>query len=73
VSIGEIPLPWPAEINLSRPALLFLVETLGDSDGVYPNVDRRVQGELDNFRNLLQNLLERSEQPETGNFDLIGA
>jgi hypothetical protein len=55
-------------IDLSRSAMQHLVDTMTVcpwtlSDGVIC--------ELDNFRNMLQNLLERSE-PETGNFDLTG-
>jgi hypothetical protein len=67
MSIGEIPLPWPAEINLSRPAMQHLLDTMT----VCPwTLSSGVICELDNFRNMLQNLLERL--PETGNLDLVG-
>jgi hypothetical protein len=56
-------------IDLSRPAMQYLLYALQDC-GV-ATVDYALECELDNFRNMLQNLLERSE-PATGNFDLIG-
>ena len=55
-------------IDLSRPAMQHLVDTMT----VCPwTLTDDVICELYNFRNLLYNLLERSE-PEPGNFDLIG-
>jgi hypothetical protein len=55
-------------IDLSRPAMQHLVDTMT----VCPwTLSGDVICELDNFRNLLQNLLDRSE-PETGNLDLVG-
>jgi len=55
-------------IDLSRPAMKHLVDTMT----VCPwTLSADVICELDNFRNMLQNLLERSE-PEPGNLDLIG-
>jgi hypothetical protein len=66
--LGDLPLPWPVEINLSRPAMKHLLDTMT----VCPwTLSDDVMCELDNFRNTLQNLMERSE-PEPGNFDLIG-
>jgi hypothetical protein len=67
----EIPLPWPVEINLSRPAMERILNETGRRLTVPVPPDDSVECELDNFRNLLQNLLERTEtKPE--NFDLIG-
>lgn len=67
----EIPLPWPIEINLSRSALEWILKETGRRLTVPAVLDDSVECEIDNFRNLLQNLLERSEtKPE--NFDLIG-
>jgi hypothetical protein len=55
-------------IDLSRPAMKHLVDTMT----VCPwTLSADVICELDNFMNMLQNLLERSE-PEPGNLDLIG-
>jgi hypothetical protein len=55
-------------VHLSRPAMQHLVDTMT----VCPwTLSGDVRCELDNFRNTLLNLLERSE-PETGNLDLIG-
>jgi hypothetical protein len=55
-------------IDLSRPAMKHLVDTMT----VCPwTLSADIICELDNFRNMLQNLLERSE-PEPGNMDLIG-
>ena len=56
-------------IDLSRPAMKALLEM---SYGCGQLLPPDIHCELDNFRNTLQNLLERSE-PETGNLDLIGA
>jgi hypothetical protein len=61
-------------IDLSRPAMLFIIEAVGGCGNIYiENVKwtSDVQCELDNFVNTLHNLLERSE-PKTGNLDLIG-
>jgi hypothetical protein len=56
-------------IDLSRPAMQHLVDTMT----VCPwTLSDGVMCELDNFRNTLQNLLERSE-PKPENSDLIGA
>jgi hypothetical protein len=60
-------------IDLSRPAMLTIlacVRWLPDLPIEVPG--EGVQCELDNFRNMLQNLIERSE-PKPENFDLIGA
>jgi hypothetical protein len=56
-------------IDLSRPALNYVIDALQLAAQVTEPSD--VQCEVDNFRNLLQNLLDRSE-PETGNLDLVG-
>ena len=59
-------------IDLSRPAMqtvLDCVRWLPDLP-IYV-VSESVQCEVDNFRNMLQNLMERSE-PKPENFDLIG-
>lgn len=59
-------------IDLSRPALELIERCVAwQSELPFPSVSTDVQCEIDNFRNLLQNLLERSK-PETGNMDLIG-
>jgi hypothetical protein len=60
-------------IDLSRPAMLYVIEAL---DGVrnialWEPLTDDVICEIYNFRNLLHNLLERSE-PEPQNLDLIG-
>lgn len=55
-------------IDLSRPAMQHLVDTVTHDPWQYGD---DVKTELYNFRNMLQNLLERSE-PETENLDLIG-
>jgi hypothetical protein len=56
-------------IDLSRPAMQHLVDTMT----VCPwTLSDGIMCELDNFRNTLQNLLERSE-PKPENSDLIGA
>jgi hypothetical protein len=55
-------------IELSRPAMQHLVDTMT----VCPwTLSSGVICELDNFRNMLQNLIERSE-PKPENLDLIG-
>jgi hypothetical protein len=55
-------------IDLSRQAMQHLVDTMT----VCPwTLSAEVICELDNFRNTLQNLIERSE-PKLENFDLIG-
>ena len=51
-------------IDLSRPAMQFIVQAINDSYAT-----DTTNGEVDNFRNLLQNLLDRSE-PQ--NLDLVG-
>jgi hypothetical protein len=55
-------------IDLSRPAMRALLEM---SYGCGQLLPPHVSCELDNFRNALQNLLERSE-PKAEKFDLIG-
>jgi hypothetical protein len=72
--LGDLPLPWPVEINLSRPAMEAILAALDETGSLDIGAviwTDALQCEVDNFRNLLQNLLERSE-PEPGNFDLIG-
>jgi hypothetical protein len=64
----EVPLPWPVEINLSRPAMECIVAYCLDRGHTGNN---SLECELDNFTNLLQNLLERSET-EPGNLGLVG-
>jgi hypothetical protein len=64
----------PVTIDLSREAMLFAIAALGDCpniaiSGVRWTAD--IECEIDNFRSLLHNLLDRSE-PETGNLDLVG-
>jgi hypothetical protein len=54
-------------VDLSRPAMRYIVHALASYD-VYV-VDDATERELDNFRNTLLNLLERSEP---GNLDLVG-
>jgi hypothetical protein len=56
-------------IDLSRPAMAVIINAIETREPL-PLIDT-VQCELDNFMNMLQNLLERSE-PEPGNLDLIG-
>lgn len=70
----EVPLPWPVEINLSRSAMDYLVAVIEErikAHGPPHGPLSDVACEVDNFVNLLQNLLDRSE-PEPGNLDLIG-
>jgi hypothetical protein len=55
-------------IDLSRPAMKAL---LSMSYGCGQHLPEHIHRELDNFRNTLQNLLERSE-PKPENSDLIG-
>lgn len=55
-------------IDLSRPAMQALLEM---SYGCGQNLPSNIHCELDNFRNTLLNLLERSE-PKPENSDLIG-
>jgi hypothetical protein len=56
-------------IDLSRPAMAVIINAIETREPL-PLIDT-VQCELDNFRNMLQNLIERSE-PKPGNLDLIG-
>ena len=59
-------------IDLSRPVMQILIAMIDNGCDAPGDVwDDSDQCELDNFRNTLLNLLERSE-PETGNFDLVG-
>ncbi len=67
----EIPLPWPIEINLSAPTIHILIDMMRQSDWQHTIQQCGCECEFDNFRNLLLNLLERSE-PKPENFDLIG-
>lgn len=71
----------PVVIDLSRPAMQIIVELTGDgrrySWSWRGQASKDVETEIDNFTNLLQNLLERSEpenletvKPE--NLDLVG-
>jgi hypothetical protein len=57
-------------IDLSRPAMEYILGALVQYEK--PTTDYGMECELDNFRNTLQNLLERSE-PKPENSDLIGA
>jgi hypothetical protein len=66
--MSETPLPWPVEINLSREAIQHIIDTMTTCP--WTNSEY-VKTELYNFRNLLHNLLERSE-PKPENSDLIG-
>lgn len=58
-------------IDLSRPAMEWILKETGRRLTVPVVPDASVECEIDNFRNMLQNLLERSE-PQPDNFDLIG-
>lgn len=58
-------------IDLSRPAIQNLIEALHQFGWEREYIDANVQCELDNFRNTLLNLLERSE-PKPENSDLVG-
>jgi hypothetical protein len=57
-------------IDLSRPAMEFVIEALRYRMVQYPPPPFQAC-EVDNFKNTLQNLLERSE-PKPENSDLIG-
>jgi hypothetical protein len=56
-------------IDLSRPAMQHIISVLEGRDP--PVISKSAECEIDNFRNTLQNLMERSE-PKAENFDLIG-
>lgn len=58
-------------IDLSRPAMQWILEETGRRLTTPSIPDDSVECEVDNFRNMLKNLLERSE-PKPENFDLIG-
>jgi hypothetical protein len=60
-------------IDLSRPAMQHILSALEMwREDVWVGQDGpQVEVEIDNFRNMLQNLMERSE-PKLENFDLIG-
>jgi ubiquinone biosynthesis protein UbiJ len=58
-------------IDLSRPAMEWILKETGRRLTVPVVHDDSVECEIDNFRNALLNLLERSE-PEISNLDLIG-
>lgn len=60
----------PVVIDLSRPAMERVIDLIENAECQWA-LEPHVQCEVDNFRNLLQNLLDRSE-PKTGNLDLIG-
>lgn len=65
----KVPVPWPVEINLSRGAMAFLIHAIPDGADISTHGwTEEIGCELDNFCNLLQNLLDR----ETENLDLIG-
>lgn len=59
----------PVVIDLSRPAMRWLLIAMDECE--HATVDYQTECEIDNFANLLVNLLERTE-PEPGNFDLVG-
>ena len=58
---------YPVTIDLSRTAMMYVVEALRDACNVYIDVavagewTEDVECEIDNFRNLLENLLERTD------------
>lgn len=56
-------------IDLSRPAMQYIIDSMVRPG--YGPLPPDVSCELANFRNTLQNLMERSE-PKAENFDLIG-
>jgi hypothetical protein len=56
-------------INLSRPAMEWMLLAIDECPRA--TVLYGLENEIDNFYNVLQNLLERSE-PEPENLDLIG-
>jgi hypothetical protein len=58
-------------IDLSRPAMEFLIAAVVNGADITRGWTGDIQCELDNFRNTLLNLLERSE-PKSENLDLIG-
>jgi hypothetical protein len=59
-------------IDLSRPAMEWLIAAIANGADITPRGwNDAIQCEVDNFTNMLQNLMERSE-PETGNLDLVG-
>lgn len=78
-------------IDLSRPAMQMIIAALGECGGIWISGvtwTAELECEIDNFRNTLHNLLERSEPADTfdpnvtseypsahnkpGNSDLIG-
>lgn len=63
-------------IDLSRPAMAYIIAALSEACNLSVSSvpwTPDVECEIDNFRNTLHNLLERSElEPEPENFDLIG-
>jgi hypothetical protein len=60
-------------IDLSRPAMELIILALGSDSFALrgKKFTASIECEIDNFRNTLLNLLERSE-PKTENFDLVG-
>lgn len=58
-------------IDLSRPAMEFVIAALENGCDIIKGWTPALQCEIDNFRNTLQNLMERSE-PKPENFDLVG-
>lgn len=61
-------------IDLSRPAMSYIIEALHNCPNIYISglkFTADVECEIANFRNTLQNLMERSE-PKPENSDLVG-
>ena len=50
---------YPVTIDLSRPAMEYIIAALDDF--IEPTTEYEMECELDNFRNLLENLLERTD------------
>ncbi len=63
----------PVVIDLSRPAMKFIIEGLSGCCNVAISEPwtADVECEIDNLRNLLHNILERT-QPNNLNLDLVG-
>lgn len=59
-------------IYMSRSAVVKILMCVKEGRRVGIGGDEQVTCELDNFQNLLENVLERADEPKTGNFDLIG-
>jgi hypothetical protein len=62
-------------IDLSRPAMEYLSAVIADGCDItslgWSGWNEQVQCEVDNFRNTLLNLLERSEPETETNLDLV--